>query len=572
MKRKIILSICASLIFLLGIYPGMIIYHAASLAINIKKADYAKAGTHAQTILDNTSFLDFSDNYYVVVLRTASQLLITSQETQQLAQTAFNQVFDPKVEFNTPNWEDFYAKFAHTKVLTHRLATLSSDPRFGTLLKLAGKGAQTRDYQELLTKTDQNLNLVQQILDVFPSATGITDSTYKSYTILLQNNMELRPSGGFMGSYLKVTFDSGKLTEHIVQDIYVPDGAIKGHVNPPDPIQEAFQTGEWRLRDSNWDPDFTVAAQAVEWFFDKGGEQTGDGIIALNLNVVSEIINVLGDILVPDYDKKITSENLYGVAQFEAERDFFPGSTQKKDFLQSLVNNLFFQHLDLSADKLQAIASIIHTGLTQKNIQFYFHDQELQFFAESQNWAGRMIWPQIKDATNDYFFTVDANLSSNKANCCIEKSVDIAIKPREDHYEVSSKITYINHNQYERPRPPKFWGGDYENYLRIYIPTRARVTQLEVSNNPEVKSEVKKDSRIGIDIAEYGFFVEVKHKETVEVNLKYLLPKNDQSYAYAQYLQKQSGSPETNYNYTFYGGGQPLQFTQKLVSDTHIKF
>lgn len=57
-----------------------------------------------------------------------------------------------------------------------------------------------------------------------------------------------------MGSYARL------LPQLQILDIYTPDGQLAGHVEPPAPIQKAFQNGEWRLRDSNWDPDFTVAA------------------------------------------------------------------------------------------------------------------------------------------------------------------------------------------------------------------------------------------------------------------------------------------------------------------------
>ena len=82
-----------------------------------------------------------------------------------------------------------------------------------------------------------------------------------TFIVLLQNNWELRPSGGFMGSYALVQFENNVLKDISVQDIYVPDGQIQGHVNPPKPVLQAFQQGFWRLRDANWDPDFQKSAE-----------------------------------------------------------------------------------------------------------------------------------------------------------------------------------------------------------------------------------------------------------------------------------------------------------------------
>ena len=33
-----------------------------------------------------------------------------------------------------------------------------------------------------------------------------------------------------------------------IKDIYVPDGQLVGHVDPPLPIQQAFGQGWWKLR------------------------------------------------------------------------------------------------------------------------------------------------------------------------------------------------------------------------------------------------------------------------------------------------------------------------------------
>ena len=63
------------------------------------------------------------------------------------------------------------------------------------------------------------------------------------YIVLLQNNRELRATGGFVGSYVRVIWDMGKLVDLGVQDIYVPDGKLVGHVEPPYPVQESFRQG-----------------------------------------------------------------------------------------------------------------------------------------------------------------------------------------------------------------------------------------------------------------------------------------------------------------------------------------
>ena len=165
----------------------------------------------------------------------------------------------------------------------------------------------------------------------------------KTYTVLLQNNKELRATGGFMGSYAQLHFKEGILVDYKIEDIYVPDGAITWYIEPPEPIQEAFQHGTWRLADSNWDPDFPTSAKSISWFFDKAGVDTGNGIIAVNFEVLEDIFQVIGEVYLPDYESSISADSLYIVTQNEVEKDFFPGSTKTKDFLQHLTHILFYQ-------------------------------------------------------------------------------------------------------------------------------------------------------------------------------------------------------------------------------------
>jgi hypothetical protein len=70
----------------------------------------------------------------------------------------------------------------------------------------------------------------------------------KTYLILFQNNMELRPTGGFIGSYGLATFDSGRLTDLTINDVYSADGQLNGHVEPPAPIKDYLGEANWWLQ------------------------------------------------------------------------------------------------------------------------------------------------------------------------------------------------------------------------------------------------------------------------------------------------------------------------------------
>ncbi|MBX4206107.1 DUF4012 domain-containing protein, partial [Candidatus Microgenomates bacterium] len=88
----------------------------------------------------------------------------------------------------------------------------------------------------------------------------------KTYLVLVQNNLELRPTGGEIGAFALVSFDHGKLTDIKVTDVSVADGQLVGKVDPPESLKKSLGESNFWFKDSNWDPDFIVSAQKAEWF------------------------------------------------------------------------------------------------------------------------------------------------------------------------------------------------------------------------------------------------------------------------------------------------------------------
>ena len=62
-------------------------------------------------------------------------------------------------------------------------------------------------------------NDFKTLLPQVPRLIGISPSAEKNYLILLQNNNELRPTGGFISAIALVKFKSGKLSWEI-RDVY----------------------------------------------------------------------------------------------------------------------------------------------------------------------------------------------------------------------------------------------------------------------------------------------------------------------------------------------------------------
>lgn len=322
-------------------------------------------------------------------------------------------------------------------------------------------------------KLNQYIQLVgraKALSTLLPSLVAVEGS--KSYLILLQNNMELRPTGGFIGSFAKVSFEGGKLKKLEVNDIYAIDGQLGIHVEPPKEIKEDLGQKDWFLRDSNWEPDFPTAARQAEWFYTKETGDKVEGVIALDVSAMEELLSNIGGVDLPDFNEKITADNLFEKAVSHAELSFFPGTQAKKSFLTALANATFSKIFFSPQNNWPGIISGIGKSLDEKHISIYLNDPKLFSYIMSQNWAS--LLPRQSDQNNDFLSIIEANLGANKANYYLDKSYNLeTVVGKDGEIKHRARINFINKSPSEA-----FPGGSYKNRMRVYLPFGSKITRV----------------------------------------------------------------------------------------------
>lgn len=328
----------------------------------------------------------------------------------------------------------------------------------------------------LESKLKENANMVQNakaVSLILPQVVAIGGS--KTYLVLLQNNNELRPTGGFIGSYAKVNFEGGKLKKLDVQDVYAIDGQLKFHVEPPKEIKQDLDQKDWFLRDSNWEPDFPTSAKQAEWFFNKETGEQVSGVIALDVSALEKLLQVVGPLDLPDYKEKISSDNLFSSAITHAEVSFFPGSQAKKNFLTSISNALFNKLFFVPQNNWPGIVSALGSALEEKHLSIFFDDPKLFSYLISQNWTAML--PRAKNVPKgeyvDFLAPVEANLGANKVNYYLKRSYKLeTVIGKEGEIKNRLRINYTNTS------PSGTWpAGKYKNRFRIYLPFGTKLTR-----------------------------------------------------------------------------------------------
>jgi len=377
----------------------------------------------------------------------------------------------------------------------------------------------------------------QKISQVMPSL--LAEGEEKRYLVLLQNNAELRPTGGFIGSYALVRIRDGKLQEFTVEDVYEADGQLQGYVTPPEEIVQYLGEAQWFLRDVNWSPDFPKVAQRAAWFLDKTINTQVDGVIATNLSMVQKLIAVTGPLELVDYGEVITQDNLYESAEAHSELNFFPGSTQKKDFLsavsQQLLDKIFYQ----PTNKV-AMARALLDSAEEAELFMSVTDPQAEEVLATLGWNGALLTPNCptpfagENCAVDTVMQVEANVGVNKANQHLTRSIQHEVELMNDVARHTRTITFTN-----TAETTAWPAGDYKTYLRLFVPVGSQLRSAELDGQPLDLASFKTVEEDGKQVFGYYVVVPIKSSKTLKIFYESPLPVGYKTYALFE--QKQSG-------------------------------
>lgn len=405
--------------------------------------------------------------------------------------------------------------------------SLPQDPPTIIPLKYQGNYQQTKAKLAVLKRS---ILATKALLSTAPDIIGLGGR--RKYAVLFQNNMELRATGGFIGSFAILNFENGKLYDTPIYDVYDADGQLKGHVEPPLAIKEILGEANWYLRDSNFDPDFETSARRAEWFIKKSLNQDLGGTIAINVNTLVSLLRATGPLEIPDYNETITEENLYERAQFHAEVNFFPGSTQKKEFLSTVGNAIFAKLSTLRGGEGLKLASALSDSIQEKNTLISLINGPTNHVFQTLGWNG-----ELSDSP-DYTMVVDSNFGVNKANYFVKRNLEEVIT-----IDKNLAINHVLRLNYHNTSTSTAWpAGVYKNYQRIYLPTGANISKVTVGGNqlePKDYTITSEHSKLVI-----AYLVQVQVDSKIVVEIEYTTPQLPQAseLLYTWYWQKQPGT------------------------------
>ena len=418
----------------------------------------------------------------------------------------------------------------------------------------------------------QTLPEVTKALDAFLGEERIFDDILggngpRKYLFLFQNNQEMRPTGGFIGSYGLLDIFSGHVRKFFIDGIFDPDGQLRTRIEPPGPIQKI--SVNWSLHDSNWFPNFPTSAKKAAWFYEKAGGPTVDGVITMTPTVMQKLLALTGPIDMPDYGVTVDENNFIQEIQYEVEVDYDKELNHPKQILSDLAPKILNRILNMkNFSDMQKAANILLSSLNEKQILIYSTNPDIEKVLSENNWSGEVL-----STPKDYLSVINTNINGFKTDGVIDEKISHEAEIQKDGSIIDTVTITRHHNGGDTPF--EWWNKVNSDYMRVYVPEGSKLLSAEgqtreiddppvdykalgYSEDADVAAEertMQMDPGTGTRIFEdsgktvFANWVYVSPKETATVKYTYLLPfkiqfdptKSNVS-TYSLLAQKQSGS------------------------------
>ncbi|MBS3909303.1 MAG: DUF4012 domain-containing protein [Actinobacteria bacterium] len=356
--------------------------------------------------------------------------------------------------------------------------------------------------------------------DVLPGVMG--GEGKRRYFLAIQNNAELRATGGLIGNYGLLTVDNGAIKLDEFDEILAIDNPAKP-IDAPEDFAARYSRFEgariWS--NVNMSPDFPTVSRVLLKFFESVRGEKLDGVITIDPVGLSYLLDAIGPLTLADTGVTIDSGNAVEWTLVKAYKDF-PQRDTRKDFLADIAQAVWGRIITGQVADKSKLVEQFGLALSEKHMALYSTDESEQKIAESLGYAGELM-----PTTNDYLQVVMQNHGANKVDIYMHQEIKHTIDLRPDgsglatlSIDISNKTpasglpTYVTG---ENSLGAK--GGLSNTWLSVYVPKGAQLLSAKLDGEAGV-IEINREK----DKTVFSRYVKVPPGANKVVELSYELP------------------------------------------------
>ena len=419
--------------------------------------------------------------------------------------------------------------------------------------------ANIKRAQNVLTELNRAAPDVKKALTLIPTLLG-TDGSEIRYLVIMQNDKEIRPTGGFWTNYATFKVKNAMLVSDFTsRDMYSIDLALESidayydFPDAPDPYTKYLKVEHLFARDTNTSPDFPTSIDNFMEFYDMAGQvvpaqiKPVSGTFALDTHAVGEFMEVTGPVTVNGvtYDSENVVLELEKIASLTLAEQ--AGRKRVLGFLmEAMLVNVFESDSSIWPQLIEKGIDLA----VRKHILINLDNPEVQALVEKYNLGGT-----IKEPVNgDYAYVVSTNLGGDKTNWFVSK--DVTHKLEEENGKWKKTVTI----EYTYPRPEEKYAPfikQFKDWVRVYVPSGSELISAEgIQDSFGGGSEKGKDYFDG--------FLTMQPEEIKTVTFQYYLPDGVvvAGEPYSLLIQKQPGIDSENHKVEVPGKTEEIELTK----------
>lgn len=432
--------------------------------------------------------------------------------------------------------------------------------------------SQISDIRDNLEQAVKLLEITDPLVKLLPALVGYPQTS--RFLIIMQNNDELRPAGGFVGVYGRLDVKSGEIKYLETDDSYHIDMPAsvsdKWQLAPPPVLAKYLEVEKWYFRDANWSPDWPQSARQLEYVYNGVigvSGQTAEpftAVIGITPNLISNLIGLVGPIEVRG--ETYTADNFQSLLQYNVEvayREQDISQWDRKDVIDEVLAELKLRLFNLPTDKLNGLLDIASASISERDFQIYFPNTYWQSVAKELGASG-----EVAQTESDFLMVVDANLAAFKSDSVMIKDIAYQVTETPRGLEARVRLNYKHEGGFD-------WRTTrYRSYTRIFTPLGSRLISLdgvdEATANPATTEEKE------LTKTSFGFFFTVEPGAEREITLSYTLPdyiaEQWRAGKYELLVQKQAGRRTRELAVDFLPiTGRARSLTSGLETDKYFK-
>lgn len=414
---------------------------------------------------------------------------------------------------------------------------------------------QYRELFEMLRESVQTFHAT--LVEVYAAKQAILtllgDQNSKKYMVLLQNNSEQRPTGGFIGSFLLLDVKDGVIGPISFNDVYDYDWRLEEDVEAPAEI--AALTDNWRLRDANYSPNFPTSARQAMWFLQKEDGPAVDGVIAIDMTVFEDVLELIGPVQIERFQEPLTADTVQLVLStiIESKLD---GVESPKQIFHELIPAVIEQTF-AAPPSLGATLGALQKFQSQGHIQAYFTDDSGEQLMRTLGIAGEVTPPQAQE---DILQVVHSAIGGNKTDFWVEEQVLHKTFVASDGSLIDQVTITRTHTWTEAVAQAQeavlanfglgplsdavrsiLGDGINKSALRVYVPQGANLVSVQGIEQTEIQTIQDTD----VAQTYFRFVMETPPGTSTTVTLNYTLPftlNGDDFMEYNLIMRPQSGA------------------------------